>query len=83
MYLTPDPDFPDDDLRPPRKPSGDDVVMMWRSKGEFSKTDLGGYSSIPDSDCTNNSSTGITIPPFPESIRNPISGTVACEAVHT
>jgi len=79
----PVPDFPDDDLRPPRKPSGDDVVMMWRSKGEFSKTDFGGYSSIPDSDCTNNSSTVTTIPPFPESIRNPISGTVACEAVYT
>ncbi|MCX6698083.1 MAG: hypothetical protein NTV84_11175, partial [Methanoregula sp.] len=47
VSLTPGPGFPDDDLRPPKKPSGDDVVMMWRSKWQFSKTDLEGSSSIP------------------------------------
>ena len=57
--------------------------MMWRSKWQFSKTDLEGSSSIPGSDCTNNSSKGTTIPPFPESIRNPNSGTANCEDVYT
>ena len=68
-----------DDLRPPKNKVG----MMWRNKGEFSKNDLEGSSSIPGLDCTNNSSTGITIPPFPESVRDPISGTLGCHDVHT
>jgi hypothetical protein len=77
------PDFPDDDLRPPEMPRGDDVVREGGSKGGFTKNDLEGYSSVPGSDCTNNSTTGTTIPPFPESIRDPISGAVTCADVHT
>jgi len=59
------------------------VVMMWRSNWQFLKNVMEGSFSIPGSDCTNNSITGTTIATFPESVRDPISGTAACEDAHT
>jgi len=83
VFLTPGPGFPDDDLRPPEMPRGDDVVMEGGSKGGFTKTVMKGYSSVPGSDCTNNITIGTTIPPFQNSMRDPISGAVVCDDVHT
>ena len=57
--------------------------MMGECNGEFSKTILKGHSAIPDSDCTNNSTTGITIPRIPENERGHISQPVTSVGIHT
>jgi len=82
VFLKPDPNLPDDDLRPQESPTGNGGGMIGECSGEFLKTVLESSSSIPDSDCTNNSNTSTTIPRIPENERVLKPETRARGAVH-